>query len=121
MASEEKNSGAILYFEYKEHFDLLSREDRGDLVSAMLEYGMTGEVITELSVCAKIAFSFIKMQMDRDADKYKKKCQKNAENGKAGGRPKKKGNSEDEKPNGFSENPQKPNGYFEKPKKANEK
>ena len=121
MANEEKNSGAILYFEYAEHFSLLSREDRGDVISAMLEYGMTGEVITKLSDCAKMAFSFIKKQMDRDADKYKKKCEKNAQNGKTGGRPKKKEALEDEKANGFSENPKKPNGFLEKPKKAKEK
>ena len=129
MAKEEKNSGAILYFEYAEHFDLLSREDRGDLVTAMLEYGMSGVVTTELSTCARMAFSFIKKQMDRDAEKYKEKCKKNSENGSRGGRPKKddpaekaNGFSEDEKkPNGFSENPTKPNGDFKKTKKANEK
>lgn len=118
MAKEEKNSGAILYFEYKEHFDLLSREDKGDLVSAMMEYGMNGVVSTELSTCAKMAFSFIKKQMDRDAEKYKKKCEKNAINGKTGGRPKK---TEDEKPNGYFENQTKPNDDFEKPKKPNKK
>lgn len=129
MAKEEKNSGAILYFEYAEHFDLLSREDRGDLVTAMLEYGMYGVVTTELSACARMAFSFIKKQMDRDADKYKEKCEKNSANGSRGGRPKKESSDEkpngyfkdDEKPNGFSENPTKPNGDFRKPKKANKK
>lgn len=126
MAKEEKKGGVILYYEYEEHFKLLSREEIGDLVIAMLEYSTTGEVTTELSDLANMAFSFIKRQMNRDAEKYQKTCQKNAANGSKGGRPKKESADEesdnsdesDEKPNGFSENPEKPNGNFEKPKKA---
>lgn len=138
--ANEKAAGIILYYEHAEQLNMLSREDRGDVMSAMLEYGMTGNFTVELSPVARMAFSFIKQQMDRDAEKYATKCAKNAANGAKGGRPKaekeesgeeSEDDEEDEKPNGYFENPKKPNGFSEKPnkterekikpKKANEK
>ena len=53
----------------------------------------------------KMAFSFIKTQLDRDREKYQARCEKNRENAKKGGRPKKeekqKENSKTEKTERF--------------------
>lgn len=112
----EKNS-FILYQEYEEHFNLLTDAEKGELVTALFFYNRTGEE-PALSGMVKMAFSFIKCQMERDAEKYKKTVEKRAAAGKQGGRPKK----EDEKANGFSEKQtkaKKANGFSEKQKKLN--
>lgn len=102
-----KNS-FLIYLDYEEQFDLLSDEEIGILMRAIIKYEKTKE-IPQLEGMAKMAFSFIKTQLDRDREKYNKKCEKNKENGARGGRPKK----ENEKPNGF----EKSEGLFQEPKK----
>ena len=84
---------------------------------AMIDYSEFGKH-PELDDITNMAFSFISMQMDRDSEAYKDKCNINRENGKKGGRPKKekpddlhknqKKPSVSEKPNGFLENPKNP-------------
>ena len=91
--------GFVLYYDYREHLELLTDEERGQLLIAVFDYGETG-VIPELSGAVRMAFSFIKAQMDRDGAKYAKRCAKNAENGAKGGRP--------NKPTETEENPAKP-------------
>ena len=92
----DKNS-FLIYLDYEEQFNLLTDGQIGQLMRAIIKYEKTGE-ITELDGMIKMAFSFIKTQLDRDREKYKKKCEKNKENGKKGGRPKK-----EEKPEDISE------------------
>lgn len=99
----------VLYSDYLEHFKILSDEEAGTLIKTILCY-VSGLDIEQqsLSPAAKMAFSFIKSQLDRDMKAYEIKCNKNKENGKLGGRPK--------KPNGFNENQtdiKKPNGFNE--------
>lgn len=79
----------LIYLDYQEQFELLSDEQAGQLIKAIIKYEKTGE-ITELDGMVKMAFSFIKTQLDRDREKYQAKCEKNRENAKKGGRPKKK-------------------------------
>ena len=59
-----------------------------------------------------MAFVPIKRRMDKDAAAYQEKCEKNRENGKLGGRPKKSETEENrtvfEKTERFSEKPKKP-------------
>ena len=55
---------------------------------AIIKYEKTREV-PKLDGMLKMAFSFIKTQLDRDRQKYQNKCEKNRENGAKGGRPKK--------------------------------
>lgn len=71
-----------------------------ELYQAISEYGLTGNC-GELSAISNIAFSFIKPQIDRDKEKYDAIVERNRENGKFGGRPKK---------------PNKPSGLFGNPK-----
>ena len=79
----------ILYGSYYEQIMLLSIEERGQLLSAIYEYQMNGEVSVEMNPIVAMAFSFVRSDMDRDAEKYEEKCAKNRANGRKGGRPRK--------------------------------
>lgn len=83
----DKNS-FLMYLDYEEQFNLLSDEQIGQLMRAIIQYEKTQE-IPVLEGMLKMAFSFIKTQLDRDREKYKAKCEKNKENGARGGRPRK--------------------------------
>lgn len=91
----------LMYLDYEEQFNLLTDEQIGKLIRAIFKYENTGEV-EELDGMVKMAFSFIKTQLDRDREKYQARCEKNRENAKKGGRPKKQ--MDILKPNGFEEN-----------------
>lgn len=84
----DKNS-FLIYLDYEEQFDLLTDEQIGQLMRAIIKYEKTQEV-PKLDGMLKMAFSFIKTQLDRDREKYKEKCEQNKINGLKGGRPKKK-------------------------------
>lgn len=104
-------NGFILYYDYEEHFELLSDEELGMLIRAIYKYEKTGEV-PELVGLSKMAFSFIKSNLDTLRDKYEKQVEKNKENGAKGGRPKKANKSKvkQNKPkvtDGFSDKPKK--------------
>lgn len=86
-----------LYHSYLDAIQALGDAERGRLLTAMLEYSITGEA-PQLSGNEKFLFPMVKAQIDRDIKKYEKACQKNALNGKSGGRPKNPKN-----PLGFSE------------------
>ena len=78
----------LMYLDYEEHFKLMTDEQLGQLLREIMEYEKTRQV-PQLDGMVKMAFSFIKAQLDRDREKYEEKCAKNKENGKRGGRPKK--------------------------------
>ncbi len=82
-----KNS-FLIYLDYEEQFDLLTDEELGQLMRAIILYEKTRKE-TELSGMLKMAFSFIKTQLDKDREKYNEVCEKNKRNGAKGGRPKK--------------------------------
>lgn len=102
--------GFLIYLTYKEQFDLLSDEELGILIRSIMEYEINRIEPTDLKGMSKMAFSFIKSNLDRDRQKYEEKCKKNKENGSRGGRPRKNqtDTEEDEKTERFS---RKPNGY----------
>jgi DnaD/phage-associated family protein len=95
-------SSFLIYLDYEEQFNLLTDEQIGQLMRAIIKYEKTRE-IPQLNGIVKMAFSFIKTQLDRDREKYEARCEKNRENAKKGGRPRK--NQKDNlKANGFSAN-----------------
>ncbi len=102
-----KKDSFVLYTEYLQHIRLLSLEEKGMLFEAIFLYA-EGEEIPSLPPAAEMAFSFIKLRMDADADRYEKTCQARKEAGRLGGRPKANGLSEKQnkpkKANGFSDN-----------------
>lgn len=105
----KQKSSFLIYHEYREPLKLLTDEQRGRLLMALIDYSESG-VVPELDGISMMAFSFIQSQMDRDSKKYENRCSSNRENGKKGGRPKKENDSE--------ENPKNPLGFEETEKKT---
>lgn len=95
-------SSFLIYLDYEEQFNLLTDEQIGQLMRAIIKYEKTRE-IPQLNGIVKMAFSFIKTQLDRDREKYEARCEKNRENAKKGGRPR-KNQKNNLKANGFNEN-----------------
>lgn len=75
----------VLYTDYKQHIDLLTTEEKAQLLDAIFGYAEGNEI--ELDGATKMAFSFIKAQMDRDNDKYQETCDKRRAAGAKGGAP----------------------------------
>lgn len=105
----KQKSSFLIYHEYREPLKLLTDEQRGRLLMALIDYSESG-VVPELDGISMMAFSFIQSQMDRDSKKYENRCSSNRENGKKGGRPKKE--------NDLEENPKNPLGFEEIEKKT---
>ena len=88
---------------YRDWSDVISNFDTDvqlEIYQSIVEYAFNGSII-EMQPTTMIAFGFIKPQIDRDTKKYNAIIERNRENGKYGGRPKK---------------PNKPNGIFGNPK-----
>lgn len=106
----------VLYSDYLPQIELLSMEQRGYLLTAVMRYS-AGLDIPELDTVTAMAFGFIKSQIDIDKEKYNKAIETRRENGKLGGRPRLKAESDNdadqEKNNGSSEKPKKPDGFSE--------
>jgi len=73
-----KNS-FIIYYDYAEHFALLSDEELGRLIRAMFLYDKDG-TLPQFDGMLKMAFSFIKTQLDIDKEKFEKVCERNRNN-----------------------------------------
>lgn len=79
----------------------LSREEKGDLFTAIFQYHINGKIDVELSPVTFMAFQFFKTQIDRDTARYEEICERRRKSGAMGGAPKgntnaKKANSEEE-------------------------
>lgn len=99
------------YHSYLDAIEPLNDAERGRLFTACLEYSMTG-VAPDLRGNERFLFPALRSQIDRDAEKYILFSEKQAENGKKGGRPK---NPE------LLPGTQKTQPFFEEPKKTKEK
>ena len=106
-----KNS-FVLYLDYAEHFELLTDEELGKLTRAIMAYE-TDRTLPAFDGALKMAFSFMKSNLDRDNEKWLAKSRKNSQNGARGGRPKaaleenQTVKEESEKSERFSEEPKK--------------
>jgi hypothetical protein len=72
-----------LFLDCREQLKLLSDEERGRVIMALLDYADTGDSSnssSELSGAERMCFSFISAQIDRDKAAYTERCKKNAEN-----------------------------------------
>ncbi len=76
----------VVYHSYRECFKDFSDEEIGQLFKAMLEYSQKGEV-PEMSRPLKVAFRFIRLQMDADEAKYTNECKRRSAAGAKGGAP----------------------------------
>lgn len=70
------------YFSYLDYLAELSDAECGRLFKACLMYGKTGAT-PELRGNERYVWPGIKSQIDRDAEKYKRRCEKNSQNVKA--------------------------------------
>lgn len=73
------NDSFILYTSYYAIIEGLTDQQLGQLTRALFIYARDGEQI-QLEPVVRMAFSFIKDNIDRNADKYQKKCERNREN-----------------------------------------
>ena len=73
----------LMYLDYEEQFNLLTDEQLGQLMRAIMKYEKTRE-LPQLDGIVKMAFSFIKQQLDRDNEKWQEERQKRSEAGKKG-------------------------------------
>ncbi len=85
---EEKKS-FILYHDLADMIAFLTIPQRGELMTAILEYVKEGKPQVALDVPTQIVFTSVRQNLDRDREKYLEKCRINSEKGKKGGRPKK--------------------------------
>lgn len=69
-------------------YSLMPDEEASKAIKATVNYFLYGQV-TELDGVAAVVFDIMRTDIDRNNDKYQKTCQRNAENGSKGGRPKK--------------------------------
>lgn len=102
-----KNS-FVIYHHYRETLEDLTDEQVGILMRAIFDYEIDG-IEPTFDGELKIAFKFIKKDLDFNSSKYESICERNRTNGAKGGRPKNPKN-----PDGFSKTQENP----EKPKKA---
>lgn len=77
MSNDQK--GFIVYGDIKPVVDRLSDEEAGQLLRGMLDYFLTGKE-PKFQGVLEFVFIPIKQQMDRNADKYEQRCEKNREN-----------------------------------------
>lgn len=68
-----------LYLDYLELFEGYTIEQRGQLVTAMLEYAATGAV-PDFDGPEGYVWPVLRGQIDRDREKYNARCKRNAEN-----------------------------------------
>lgn len=83
-----KVQGILLYFDDWDAIQDLSSAERGELVTALMDYAKTGEAPTLDNTALRISFRLLSAKIDRDTERYAKKCKQNQENrtGKTGGR-----------------------------------
>ena len=82
----ERRKSFILYLDNSIILDQLTDEESGKLIKAIFKYQSSG-VTPDFSKNPALAmgFSVFKMSLDRDSEKYQKRCEKNRANGKKGG------------------------------------
>ena len=94
----EKTSkkGFVLYYDYAACLAMLNMEERGALLTALLEANPDSpdspdlqSASVALTPAAEMAYRFITAQISRDSQKYALRAEASRENGKKGGRPRK--------------------------------
>ena len=72
-----ENKSIMLYLDTFSQWKMLSDSQAGILIKALLAYAADGEQPETNDGMVLMAFSFIRQQIDRDAEKYEKRCDKN--------------------------------------------
>ncbi|MFA6948197.1 MAG: DUF6291 domain-containing protein [Eubacteriales bacterium] len=74
-----KSDSFILYLRYGNQLEMLTMEERGELITAIFAW-VRGEQYVITSAAVRMAFAFISEQLDFDLGKYEKRCAQNREN-----------------------------------------
>ena len=106
----QKKNKFHLYKNYFRTVQKMTNEQAGELLKLILHFVNTGELLGSEDPRVDTAFDFIGERLEFDTRNYVETCQKNSENGKLGGRPKKAlaqegaiADTKQKKPAGFSE------------------
>ena len=83
---DERKKSVILYTEWAQPLKTLSLEDKGRIFDAILSYSETGETPHFDSAAAEMSFSFIRLRLDENAQKWADVRQKRREAGRLGGK-----------------------------------
>ena len=127
----QKKNKFHLYKNYIRSVEKMTNEQAGELFKMILHFVNTGELLESEDPRVDSAFDFIGERLEFDTRNYVDTCQKNSENGKQGGRPKKEttlevkpeaktetiSRADEDKPK-KPKKPKKANGFSEKAKKA---
>lgn len=82
MAYKKKEKKSLLlYYDYKDQFEMLTDEQLRNLIYAMIEFDKNDTEI-ELDKMTKMAFAPIKRKLKDDKKKWIEMCKTNSENGK---------------------------------------
>lgn len=111
-----------IFYDWPETTQYLKPAQKGELIDALVRYAR-GETDVESSLkgAALALFPSFKRQIDSDADAYASQTERNRENGKKGGRPRKETQEKPENPLGFSETQEKPRQRIKTKNKDKEK
>jgi len=83
----------VLYTSQYEAIAELSAQQKGELFDALFQYVSTGEEPQFSDREIKMAFNFMRIQIDRDNAKYEEVCEHRRAAGRKGGRPRKQADS----------------------------
>ena len=75
MKKEKSRPGIMLYFDIRPSLKLISTEEKGLLLEAMLDYAEDG-ILPELTGKAEVVWTFMKKKIDDDAERYEEICRK---------------------------------------------
>ena len=100
ISKESKKDSFLLYLSHRKFFERLDDTGKAKLIMSLFDYAETGEEIVTDNGKVEMAFVAIQDDLDRNAAKYLRQCERNRENGKLGGRPKGK-SKEPTEPTGF--------------------
>ena len=75
----------IMYTDYMDALEDLTRAEAGDFLLICMEYAKTGKAPGIKNKAVRIAFKMAKQRMDRDAQKWEETIEKRKEAGKKGG------------------------------------
>ena len=78
MGKKQNNDSFIFYTAYIEKFQKLTAEQFRELVTAMSHYIKTGEISNFTARELELAFDVVKYDLDRNSEKYEKKCETNS-------------------------------------------
>ena len=110
--------GFVMYPDYEEQIAMLEAEQAKAVFIAILRYA-AGKELPEMDLPARLVYTSIRQQIDRDNEKYERTCEVRREAGRKGGRPPKQ--SADDENDGSIENQnkaKKPFGFSEKQSEA---